>query len=80
MLPFAVVGDSIGHFPFGRLAKKLAIGGLVASLLLLNAVLPCLGSLRAIGTPFFGYMLLLLELGWLLTLASRQSRFSWQEP
>jgi hypothetical protein len=73
MLPFAVVGESIGQLLPGTLAKKLAIGGLVVSLLLLNAVLPCLGSLRAIGTPFFGYMLLLLELAWLLMLASRRS-------
>jgi len=73
MFPFAVAGESIGQLPSGTLAKKLAIGGLVASLLLLNAVLPCLGSLRDIGMPFFGYTLLLLELGWLLTLASRRS-------
>jgi Glycosyltransferase family 87 len=73
MLPFAVVGASIGQLPSGTLARRVAIGSLVACLLLLNAVLPWLGSLRDIGMPFFGYMLLLLELGWLLTLASRRS-------
>ena len=74
MFPFAVVGESIGQLPSGAVGKKLAIGGLVVSLILLNAVLPCLGSLRAVGLPFFGYLLLLFELGWLLTLASRRSR------
>ena len=72
MYPFAVVGQSIGQLRPRSLSKKLAIGGLVASLLMLNAVLPCLGTFRAAGIPFFGYLLLLIELGLLLRLVIKR--------
>lgn len=73
MYPFAVLGQSIAQLRRGSLTKKMAIAGLVACLVLLNAVLPNLGTLRAIGLPFFGYLLLLLELGWVLRLAIKRS-------
>jgi hypothetical protein len=73
MYPFAVAVQSIGQLRLRSLTKKVAIGGLAASLFLLNAVLPCLGTLRAVGMPFFGYLLLLLELGLLLRLSTKRS-------
>jgi hypothetical protein len=73
MYPFAVAESSIAQLRKDSLTKKIAIGGLAACLLLLNAVLPCLGTLRAVGMPFFGYLLLLLELGLLLRLAIKRS-------
>lgn len=69
LYPFSVVNHVIGNFPRGSTTRKIAIIGLAASLLLLNAVFPFLGSIRAVGMPFFGYLLLLIELGWLLRLA-----------
>jgi hypothetical protein len=73
MYPLAAVGATITQMPTGSLSKKVAIGGLVACLLMLNAVLPALGLLRAVGWPFFGYLLLLLELSVLLRLSIKRA-------
>jgi hypothetical protein len=69
LYPFAVVTQTIAGLPKASATKHVAIGGLAVCLLLLNAVIPQLGTLRAVGWPFFGYLLLLIELGWCLRLA-----------
>ncbi len=66
LYPFAVVGNFIASLPQRLRSQKIAIAGLAATLLLLNAVFPFLGSIRAIGLPFFGYLLLLIELAFIL--------------
>jgi hypothetical protein len=68
LYPFTVVAQFIRSLPKASMTKKTAVAGIAVCLLLLNAVFPCLGTVRAIGTPFFGYVLLLLELGWILWL------------
>jgi Glycosyltransferase family 87 len=66
LYPFAVVGNYIATLPQGLRSRKIAIAGLAATLLLLNAVFPFLGSIRAVGLPFFGYLLLLIGLAFIL--------------
>ena len=73
LYPFAVVTQTIAGLPKASATKHIAIGGLAVCLLLLNAVIPQLGTLRAVGLPFFGYLLLLIELGWCLRLASSRN-------
>jgi hypothetical protein len=66
LYPFAVVGNFIATLPRGLRSRKITIAGLAATLLLLNAVFPFLGSIRAVGLPFFGYLLLLIGLAFIL--------------
>jgi hypothetical protein len=68
LYPFTVVTQFICSLPKASVTKKTAVAGLTVCLLLLNAVFPYLGAVRAVGMPFFGYLLLLLELGWILWL------------
>jgi hypothetical protein len=78
LYPIAIVAQFIGSLPKASVTKKIAIAGLAACLLLLNAVLPCLGPVRAVGMPFFGYLLLLIELGWILRRASARIPEGWR--
>ena len=55
LYPFAVVGNFIASLPQGLRSRNIAVAGLAATLLLLNAVFPFLGSIFAVGLPFFGY-------------------------
>jgi hypothetical protein len=66
LYPFAVVGNFIASLPREWRSRRIAVTGLAATLLLLNAVFPFLGSIRAVGLPFFGYLLLLIELAFIL--------------
>jgi hypothetical protein len=78
LYPFAIVAQFIGSLPQASVTKIIAIAGLAVCLLLLNAVLPCFGPVRAIGMPFFGYLLLLIELGWILRRASARLPEGWR--
>ncbi len=66
LYPFAVVDNFIASLPQRLRSRTIAFAGLAATLLLLNAVFPFLGSIRAVGLPFFGYLLLLIQLAFIL--------------
>ena len=78
LYPFAVVAQFIRSLPKESVTKKIAVAGLAVCLLLLNAVFPCLGAVRAVGMPIFAYLLLLLELGWILWLTQSNPTRSWR--
>lgn len=68
LYPFMVVVQFIQTARTGSCERTMAAVWLGASLLLLNFVFPWdwLRPVRAIGLPFFGYLLLLGELAWIL--------------
>lgn len=75
LYPFTVAVNFIRTAPNPSRERNIAIGWFAASLVLLNFVfpIPWLLSVRAIGMPFFGDLLLLGELGWMLRLAAKQA-------
>lgn len=75
LYPFTVIVNFIRSAPNPSRERTIAIAWFGASLLLLNFVLPLpwLLHVRAIGLPFFGDLLLLGELGWMLRLAAKQA-------
>lgn len=75
MYPLTVVMWYLHDSTNSRNQLRFALGGLIACLGLLNFVPPWdwYRSVRAIGTPFFGYLLMLLLLGWFLYQERRKS-------
>ncbi len=70
MLPLAVVVGFLHDKGYSSRQRNTALAGLVLCLVMFNFVPPWdwYRSVRAIGTPFFGYMILLAMQGWFLHL------------
>jgi len=74
MFPLTVIAQFIRSAPRSSLERKVAIGWLMVDLLLLNAVFAWLRPIRSAGLPFFGYLMIFSQLGWMLVVMRRRAR------
>lgn len=73
LFPLTVIAQFIRSAPRSSLERRVAIGWLVLDLLLLNAIFPWLRPIRSAGLPFFGYLTIFAQLGWMLVVMRRRA-------